>query len=62
MSEISLCVREFQSFGVQTNCANLDFLAGTTAKTMPDHTLPFTGNQDIFTVLGPICLCFFRHA
>ena len=38
------------------------FLAGPTAKIMPDHTLPFGGNQDFFTGKGPICLCFFRHA
>ncbi|CAN5709435.1 hypothetical protein BH18ACI4_BH18ACI4_22520 [soil metagenome] len=62
MSEISLNVREFQSFSAQTSRANLDFLAGTPAKTMPDHTLPFRGNQDLLTGLGPICLCFFRHA
>jgi hypothetical protein len=36
--------------------------AGPSAKIMPDHTLPFWGNQDILTGLGPICLCFFRHA
>ena len=41
---------------------NYDFLAGPTAKIMPDHTLPFGGNQDLFTDKGPISLCFFRHA
>jgi hypothetical protein len=41
---------------------NTVFLAGPTAKIMPDHTLPFWGNQDLFTYKGPICLCFFYHA
>ncbi len=49
ISEMSEMSENFQSFSAQTSRANLRFLAGPTAKIMPDHTLPFGGNQDLFT-------------
>ena len=50
------------NFQRPTSRANLTFLSRTAAKIMPDHTLPFGGNQDLFTGKGPFSLCFFRHA